>query len=246
MSRHKITRQEIKKDEFVSTVGRLMEWAEENVRTLLLTIGGILLVILAGFGIYRWQESRQMAAETALDRVTEAYHGTVGDEGTVGGIDPGAENFATDSERIDAAVQRADEVIDAYGSTAAGERARYYRALALFEGDRLDDAEQGLDEFLSRNPGHFLAPFARWKQAQILEQRGDRAAACEGYRGLLEVQVPEFPNELAFLDLGRCLNDLGEPGQAADAYRRMLDEYPESLYATDARQRLVEIEGVPG
>ncbi|MGD8375788.1 MAG: tetratricopeptide repeat protein [Acidobacteriota bacterium] len=240
MTKHRITRQEIKHDEFVSTVGRMTRWAEDNARTLLLGVAAALVLFLGIYGFLQWQRSRNLRAEAALAEVTAAYHGTVA------GAQPGAESFASDAERYQAVVERADEVIAAYGSTSAADRARYYRGLALFDAGRLDEAAVALDEFLATSPDHFLAPFARWKKAQLLERRGDLAGACEGYRGLLDIQDPEFPNELAYLDLGRCLGDLGQEAEAADTYRRMLDAYPDSLYAADARQRLAELEAAAG
>ena len=240
MRKHRITRREIKHDEFVTTVGKITGWVEANSRLLLVGAACAVGLFLAGYGIFAWRESRYMRAEAALGRVTEAFHATVG------GDAPGDEAFATDAERYAAAVERADEVITSYGSTPAGQRARYYRALALYDGGQLDPAREAFDDFLARHSDHFLAPFARWKLGQIRERQGDLEGACDAYRELLEVEVPEFPNEVAYLDLARCLRSMGESVQAADTYRRMLDQYPESLYANDARQQLVEIEGSPG
>jgi TolA-binding protein len=236
MSRARVTRHEMKHDEFVSTIGRATRWAEDHWRQMALALGAAVLVTLIATGVVWWRQRRNLQAEAALGAVTEAYHADLG-------AAAGDPSFPTDADRSRAVIERADEVIESYGSTPAGERARYYRALSLYRDGEVEEAARELDRFVERYPDHFLAAFARWKRAQIREQQGDLAGACEGYRALLDAQVPEFPSELAYLDLGRCLERSGQPGEAAATYRRLLEAYPESPYAADARQRLQPIEG---
>ena len=233
----KVTRHDMKHDEFVSTVGRITIWAEENLMTLVWAAMGLLVTVALGYGVWAWREHRQIQGETALSAVEQAFTADVG-EVAVGG----AETFPSEREKYQAVVERADEVIREHGSTAAGERARYYRGLALFESGQLVEAREALEAFVARDPDHFLAPLARRKIAETYEQEGDLEAACERYRDLTTVSAPEFPTELAYLDLGRCLFARGERDGAAEAYRSLLDEFPDSAYAGEARNKLLDIE----
>ena len=241
-SRHRITRHDMKQDEFVSTVGRITRWAEENVKLIAVWVGGVLATVVLVFGFWAWRENRFMAGEAALSGAVEAYAANVGAEGTSTTL----ETFPTRDEKYRAVLERADEVIRDHGSTPSGERARYYRGLALFEtGDRVG-ARAALEEFVDRNARSFLAPHARRKIAIIDESEGNLQQACDSYRELTDVDVLEFPTEMALIDLGRCLRESGSTAEAIEAYQRIVDDYPGSTYASDAQQRLQELQEAEG
>jgi hypothetical protein len=48
----RLTRKEIKRDDFTAVVGRSVEYAESHVRTLVYAIGGVLLLIVLAVAIY--------------------------------------------------------------------------------------------------------------------------------------------------------------------------------------------------
>ncbi len=78
MSKRKVTRHEIKHDEFVSAVGRIAIWAEENLMLLVWSAGGLLVAVGIVYGIWSWREGRLLQGEAAFLEVRTAYEGTVG------------------------------------------------------------------------------------------------------------------------------------------------------------------------
>lgn len=240
MGTRKITRHEMKQDEFVSTVGRLTLWAEDHLAQIGWAAGGLVAAAALVLGVWSWRTSRALAGEAALAGVVEAYAASVGEAGGA------SESFPSRDAKFRAVLERADAVLRAQGSSPVAERARYYRGLALFELGQMADARQALQDFADRNRGSFLAPHARRKLAAIDEREGNLAQACDTYRQLTEVQVAEFPPELALIDLGQCLTASGAPDGAAEAFRKVIDQYPDSTYAADAQQRLLELEGSAG
>lgn len=236
MSTRKVTRHEMKHDEFVSSVGQATLWVEHHWLRIVMAAGAAAVAILIGYGIWAWRDSRLVAGEAALASVERAFDAPIG---AAGG--PGTESFPTAAAKYQAVRERADKVIAEHGSTPAGERARYLRALALFEGGDVAAARQALEEFLDRNPRHFLAAAVKRKIAETYEREKNFDAACERYRALAESPVAELPAEAALLDTARCENARGHREDAVAAYRRIVNEYPDSPYAADARALLLEL-----
>ena len=241
MSTRKVTRQEMKHDEFVSAVGRITLWLEDHAQILLWALAGVLAAGGTGYGAWAYLDYRAIQSESSLSAVVEAYGAPVDLPADRAGAV--AVSFATDEEKYRAVIDRADETLRDYGSTRAGRVALYYRGLAFLELGEVETAGEVLGEFRRRNPRHFLAPMAGRKLAEIEESSGNLDAACALYRELTDVDIAEFPREVAYLDLGRCLEEQGDRSGAVGAYQTVLDDFPESIYAADARRLKQELEG---
>ena len=50
-----------------------------------------------------------------------------------------------------------------------------------------------------------------------------------------------LPADVLLNELAGALEDLKRPEEAASAYQRLVDEYPDSAYAPDARDKLEEL-----
>ena len=87
-----------------------------------------------------------------------------------------------------------------------------------------------------------LAPLCRRTIAETYELEGTLAEACARFRDLIVVETLEFPAGIALMDLGRCLTAQGDRVGAAEAYKHLLDDHPESPYAPEARQKLLEVQ----
>ena len=77
--------------------------------------------------------------------------------------------------------------------------------------------------------------------ARFYMKRGSWLAATQRLNYLID----EYPNFVArdavFYDLGNALTKLGRNGEAKLYFERVINEYPNSDYATQARRRLTEI-----
>ena len=56
----KVTRHDMKHDEFASSVGRIILWAEENMMTVVWAVMGVLVTVALGYGVWAWREHRQI------------------------------------------------------------------------------------------------------------------------------------------------------------------------------------------
>jgi TolA-binding protein len=106
---------------------------------------------------------------------------------------------------------------------------------------RYDQSLATLDTLLSRFGRHSLADNARFLQAQTLQAAGDTSEAAEQF-----AQVPLMHPRSPFADRSlyeraRLLEAQNDLEGAVQSYNKLLEEYPKSLLAPDARTRMRDL-----
>jgi tetratricopeptide (TPR) repeat protein len=194
------------------------------------------VVFLAVYGFWSWRGHRALEGQAALASLQEIYDAPI--SAPAESATPETLTYPSADDKYRALVARADEVLEDHGSTEGGRMALYYRGLARFELEEGAEARADLEEFLRENPRHFLADLVRRKLAALDEREGNLERACSTYRELSLAPTTELPQELALLDLARCLSLSGSLEESRATYQRVVDEFPESLYAGEARESL--------
>src|SRR5260370_28515977 len=77
----RLTRKDIKRDEFANAVGRSFEFAESHSRQLLLTLGTVLLAVLVGILAFFYLSHRSDLANEALAQATKVYNAPIAPAG---------------------------------------------------------------------------------------------------------------------------------------------------------------------
>ena len=121
-----------------------------------------------------------------------------------------------------------------------------YFARADFLFFRKQDAQAlaTLDSIESRFPYHALVDDLLFRKAKILLHQNKDEEAVK----LLEQIVKDFSWELLaddalFLLAETCNYQLGDKTRAAEAYKRILFDYPGSIYVSEARKKYRELTG---
>src|SRR5258708_27060272 len=94
----RLTRKDIKRDEFANAVGRSFEFAESHSRQLLLTLGTVLLAVLVGILAFFYVNHRSDLANEALAKATKVYTAPIDPAGAKPN-DPREPSFATAAAR---------------------------------------------------------------------------------------------------------------------------------------------------
>src|SRR3954470_2941472 len=92
----RLTRKDMKRDEFTAVVGRGVEYAETHVRTLVYAVGGLLLLIALAVGFYYYRNGQKEKANQALADAMKVYHAPVTATGAKPN-DPDEPSFPTDA-----------------------------------------------------------------------------------------------------------------------------------------------------
>jgi len=98
------------------------------------------------------------------------------------------------------------------------------------------------EQFLAANAAHAKAPEALKTLAMLVQQRGDMAGAIARYERLLsDYPESEAADEAQFMIGFICEEHLGEYERARQAYRLVVERYPDSELAENARRLLPNV-----
>ncbi|MEM7480046.1 MAG: tetratricopeptide repeat protein [Acidobacteriota bacterium] len=234
----KLTRKEMKKDEIGEALGRTFEFAEGHFKTIIGAVVGLLALVLVIVGLVRWNAVRGEKAGAALADAITVYAAPV-DAENADPEDPDDPIFADDAARRTAAREKLQAVVDDYGSAAAADVARVYLGrLAADEGDTAT-ARQMWQVFLDDRSGHLLAGEVRRNVIALDRAEGRTEEVVAELEAMLD-QNPEarpLPGDVVLWELGRSYEELDRQDDATSTFQRLVEEYPESAFTAQARQK---------
>lgn len=147
-------------------------------------------------------------------------------------------SYPSDTARLEAALSEFMFAADAYPSTASGITARYHAAGVLATLGRTDEADRQYRDVIERAGSRIYGQMARLGVADLRLGAGDYESAIAW---LEEATVPpesDVPVDAVLMRLGRAYRLAGKQLEALQAFTRIVDEYPRSLYVADARREL--------
>jgi tetratricopeptide (TPR) repeat protein len=236
-------KRQIREDEFKSGIEHTIEWLRthaEQVRVALIVAvvaGGILL----GLSAFRSQRTR--SSEAAFAAALETFQAPVESELAEGADRPGGTVFGNAEEKFKRAAAGFDGVARQWPSLPAGRRARYYAALCRVELGDFDNARAALNEVAShRDESALEAALARMALADLDQRSGQVDKAVDAYRQMADDSALPLPRDYALMRLASTLESARRSQEAGQSYRRLVEEFPQSVYATEARRRMEHLQ----
>jgi tetratricopeptide (TPR) repeat protein len=237
----RLTRKEIKRDEFANVVGRGVEYAEDHVRPILYAVGGALLLLALGTGLYFYLGSRAQKANEALSYAIKVAQAPIQAAGAKPD-DKTAPSFATEAARQARAKELFTKIHDGFGGAEAGDVAGLYLARIAAQEGQLDRARELWDDFVDGNGDHVLAGEARLNLFALDRKQGKGEELATRLRGMLEETEPPLPKDVLLNELAATQELLGRPQEAVETYQQIVDDYPQSPYRQDAQQKLTALD----
>jgi TolA-binding protein len=236
----------MKENEFAQTMARTRDLVNQRPREAGTIAMVVLAVALALGGFFAWRASRDGKATTLLaTALAVAEAPVVTPPPPAPGSPPPVQppgSFRTERERLEAALPLLQRAADAYPDTDAGITARYRLAASLAELGRYPEAEQRYQEVIQRAGGTSIYRHtARLGvgEAQLAQGKGDAAVAT--FRDLATDTTSPLPVDGILMQLGRAAQLAGKRDDATRAFTRVVDEFPQSLYAAEAKEKLAAI-----
>ncbi len=196
--------------------------------------GSALAIALVYWAVTALLAGRSEAAATALSSALDAYTAPVGSD-----VKADAKiKFATDSERLDVAEKAFKAVSSRYWLTSQARYAKLYLAhIAVDRGDTAA-AVRLLGELASRRTDNPLVRLATLDLIRLRIAKGEGQQLVGELEAMISGKDPRLPRDVAMFEMARMWEKEGKPAEAAKLYRKLIEDFPESPYRTDAQQRL--------
>jgi len=237
-------RHKLKENEFARTVVHARELFQTRGRDFAsLAVIAIVAILIAG-GYAWWRQARNAKANTLLAAAL-----TVEEAPVIAPTAPApgspipvqqAGTYATEQAKLEAALPPLMKAADAYPSTDAGIAARYHAAGVLASLGRYAEAEQRFQEVVDKAGSLVYGRTAKLGLADAQVMQGKYDSAIKIYQEATTDPKSQLPLDGVLMQLGRAYMKAGKKNEAAHAFTRVVEEFPQSAYAADARREMEE------
>jgi len=230
----RLTRKQIKQDEFISLVDRSFHWLGQNWRQASYGLGGVLAAALIWWGVSTFLGSRSEAAEQALSAAIATY------QAPTGGLVPATakQSFPSDTARLAAAEQAFQAVTSRYWLTPESRVAAIFLArIAVDRGDQAL-AIRKLSEVTSRRSADPVVRLAMLDLVRLRIAKGEGTQLVSDLEAMVAGKDPRLTRDTALFQLAKVWEHEGKPEEANRYYRKLVEDFPDSPYRADAQQHL--------
>jgi len=237
----RLSRKEIKRDDFATAVERSVEYAETHTRMILYAVGAIVLLAALFFGVRAFLAQRAAAASADLSAALEVYEAPIVPTGAKP-QDKEHPNFPDEAARKARAKQLLEGVRSKHsGSDAADVAGLYLAQMAAAEG-KLDQARKLWSDFIDSHKDSAPAAEARLNLYDLDRKQGKSEELVRTLRPLLEDSSAPLPKDVVLYQLGLTYDVLQRKQEAIGSYQRILDEFPQSPYRQEAQQKIATLD----
>jgi hypothetical protein len=233
-------RHRLKENEIAYLIDNALDvWGANRQRVLGAAIA-IVLVVVAGGGYWFWS-SRTASKSGALfgDAMSVL-------DSPVAAAAPGkpapAGSYPTDKARLEAALAKFVVAADAYPKTDAGLLARNQAAGILVLLDRPAEGIKRYQEVMDlAGQGSIYYEMARLGKVSAQAQAKQFDEAISTFQSLSANKDGEVPADAMLMQLGRVYLLAGKTTEARQTFRKLLDEYPQSPFVTEAKRQFDQL-----
>ena len=234
-------RHQLKQNEFVATVQTVSTWLSEN-RGPVVRIGGAILVVIAiAGGYWLWRKHTNDQAGSWLGIAMAIYEAPVVPPPSVAGAKQPPNTYPTERARSEAALAAFQEVENRYPSSSAALAARSESGSILLTLGRFDEAEKTYQGIVSDAPNSLYAPAARMGIAEAESGQKQFDKAISMLTDLAAQRDGALPVDGVLMELARTCLKAGKTQDAKAAFKRVVDEFQQSPYTTEAQQQLTKL-----
>jgi TolA-binding protein len=232
-------RHHLKENEVANWVLELKEQYETNRNMFHYGLIAILVVALAVAGTTAWRSMvKTRAADSLAQAMTVAEAPVTAPTATDGKtLTQPAGTFPTEKARLEAALPKFLATAEAYPSGDVGMVARYRAAAALTALGRTDEAIRQFTQVVERGTG-VIQSMAKLGIADAQLTAGKFDDAVKSLAVLAEKSNDDTPIDGILMQLGRAYRLAGKGPDARKVFQRIVDEYPTSVYVTEARRQI--------
>lgn len=237
-------RHKLKENEFAKSVAHAKDVVQQRQGDITKIALALLVLLIAVGGYSWWRVAKDNRANQALASALAVY------EMPVVAVPPPAPGspppvpqpgtFQTEQEKLDASLPKFLEAANAFPDSTAGIAARFHAAAILAAQGKHADAEQRYKEVVDKAGTSIYARTARLGMAESQVAQGKYDSAIAVYSELSRDTTSTLPLDSVLMHLGRAYARAGKKEEAIRSFTRVVDEFPQSAYAADARREMEE------
>jgi predicted negative regulator of RcsB-dependent stress response len=236
-----LNRKDMKRDELANAMGRGVEYAESHARTLFTAIGAVLAVALLTALWFMYRSNQTEKANVALAQAIKVYQAPL-DPAAPKPDDPQSPTFADDAARRAKAKGLFEKLVDDYGSTSAGDVGTVYLGQIAVADGQPDRARELWNGFVKEHGDHLLAGETRVNLFRLDRSSGKAEEVSKTLTAMVDEAEPPLPLDVILGELAATQEQLGKKQEAIQSYQRIMDEFPQSPYAQEARKKIAELD----
>ncbi len=233
-------RQHLRENELEQFARQARQLVEAKRRETTLIVSAIVIVGAIALGYFAWHEHVQSRAHDLLAQAVAVQDARVGPPPAPGQPSAGL-YFPTEQERARAALAKFKTAADAYPSTDAGLYARYQEASLYLAQGNASQAAAAYQQVIDRGGTSIYGQMARLGLAEAQARAGQYDQAINTFKELAQRKDGPLPVDGILMQLGRTYLNAGKRADAQQTFNRLVEEYPESPFTTDAKRELDQL-----
>jgi TolA-binding protein len=219
--RKKLYKREIKEDSLVTAYFKAQQWFHKNGDRALMAVGGVVVILAVVFFVGKSKRASEAAAEGKLGTAEFAYYSGQLNEQTL---------------------KELQAVVDGYSGTKSAGIAAFDLANAYFMQKNYATAEKYYDKVVDDyNDDPLVSASSLSGLAACKESQNQFAEAAKLYAKAQKSFPKLFTAPQALADAARCLILAGDAAGAKIAYQSIIDDYPDSPVASEAKTRMAAL-----
>ena len=231
-------RHHLKENELEKFARRAREAFETRRRETMAAVVALLVIGVVAIGYWAYRERVQTRAHALLAAALAVQEARVGPPAAPGAGAASTPSFATERERSLAALAKFKAAADAYPATDAGIFARYMEATTSMALGNAADAAREYQQVIDRAGDGIYGQMARLGLAEAQARAGQYDQAINTFKELAQRKDGPLPIDGILMQLGRTYRDAGKRDDAQQTFNRLVEEFPQSPFAGDAKREL--------
>lgn len=231
-------RHHLKENELEHLARLTHEFYATHTRDFTRALAAVIVIGGIGLGYYLYHSRVQGRASEMLGQAIVVDESTVGPAPATTTSASSKPAFPTEQARSEAALVKYKAAADAYPTTDSGIFARYQEGTTLMALGRPAEAITRYQDVIDKAGTSLYGQMARLGLAEAQARAGQYDQAINTFKELAQRKDGPLPVDGILMQLGRAYLDAGKRSDAEQTFNRVVEEFPASPFATDARREL--------
>lgn len=231
----RIARKDIRRDEFMETLEKGVEYTQSHVRTMVMAGTAVAAVALAAWGVYAWRANVRYGANDALGAAMRVWSASI-DAASPKPLDADAPTFASEDARRKRAQELFEALVKEHAGTTAADVGKLYLASIAIQQGQAEHARELWQAYVKDHPRDMLAASVQLDLVRLDRSQGKADAVVTELKRLIADPEHAAPLDTLLYELAKTLEQQGKADEARQAWQRITDEFPRSPYFAEAQK----------